>query len=372
MVCLFLQGGRRMRTEDIVSKVFTRSFMGYDIEEVDRFLDEVIDAIEQYEAEKKEMLTAMEYLLKKLENGKRPPVAEMREAIDSGKSAKKRGSLPERTGNARVPAKRADRSAPGKQKGKQERPETKAARSITRGGGNGTPKPVRAPRVSRVAAQQQPPEPKNDQAANAPAVQKREDWLDELLDNLSERDRQGYMKTAQAPAAQPANATKEKPAAAVPKTSRPQSIPETTKTQPAANAQVGAQAPKPQSIPEATKAQPAAQTPQGFAANAQPATKTTEPQRAPEARPAIQTPAAQPAPDTGDKKQEPKPQGAEQAKFSTEDAIRSFEETLRSLGGQVRPEAKPQTDERQPAADGAEESPAHMPKHAAAPEDKKQ
>ena len=58
-----------MRTDEIINKVFTRSFMGYDIEQVDVFLDEVIETLERYEAEKREMLSAMEYLMKKLEHG---------------------------------------------------------------------------------------------------------------------------------------------------------------------------------------------------------------------------------------------------------------------------------------------------------------
>ena len=58
-----------MRIDEIVNKVFTRSFMGYDIEQVDVFLDEVIETLERYEAEKREMLSAMEYLMKKLEHG---------------------------------------------------------------------------------------------------------------------------------------------------------------------------------------------------------------------------------------------------------------------------------------------------------------
>jgi len=74
-----------MRVEDIVSKVFARSFMGYDIEQVDLFLDEVIERFEQYESEKREMLLAMEYLLNKLENGQKLPIAEMKKAIDTGK-----------------------------------------------------------------------------------------------------------------------------------------------------------------------------------------------------------------------------------------------------------------------------------------------
>lgn len=57
-----------IRTADIVGKVFTKSFMGYDMQEVDAFLDEIIEELERYEAERKEMTTAMEYLLKELEN----------------------------------------------------------------------------------------------------------------------------------------------------------------------------------------------------------------------------------------------------------------------------------------------------------------
>ena len=60
-----------MRIDEIVSKVFTRSFMGYDIEQVDVFLDEIIETLERYEADKREMLSAMEYLMKKLEHGRR-------------------------------------------------------------------------------------------------------------------------------------------------------------------------------------------------------------------------------------------------------------------------------------------------------------
>ena len=58
-----------MRIDDIINKNFSRSFMGYDIEQVDGFLDEMIEALERYESEKREMLNAMEYLMKKLERG---------------------------------------------------------------------------------------------------------------------------------------------------------------------------------------------------------------------------------------------------------------------------------------------------------------
>lgn len=53
--------------EDIVKKEFSRAFMGYDMREVDYFLDEIIEQMEVYERERQEMLTAMEYLLRELE-----------------------------------------------------------------------------------------------------------------------------------------------------------------------------------------------------------------------------------------------------------------------------------------------------------------
>lgn len=53
--------------DDIVNQEFSRAFLGYDIQEVDVFLDTLIDRFEKLEAQRKEMLIAMEYLLKKLE-----------------------------------------------------------------------------------------------------------------------------------------------------------------------------------------------------------------------------------------------------------------------------------------------------------------
>lgn len=319
-----------MRTEDIVNRIFTRSFMGYDIEQVDRFLDEVIDAIEQYEAEKKEMLTAMEYLLQKLETGSQLPVAEMREAIDSGRpAAKKRAKLPERTKDVRIPSKRADRSAAGQ----QDQSETKtAARSITRGGGNGTPKPVRAPKVSRVATPQ--PETKNEKATEPPTATKREDWLDELLVSLSERDRHGYT-TTEPHAAHPAVPAEEKAAATAPQAPKQTETPAWTETPEL----------KTQAAPQAADTWPAPE-----AAKAQPTIRTTGANQAPMPPTPVQ----------------------KQTKPTTDEAIRSFEETLRTLGGQFRPETGAQAaDSRQPET-GEDESGAHLPKHAAAPEVKEQ
>lgn len=52
---------------DIIKKKFSRSFAGYDIREVDLFLDEIIDRMEAYEKERTELMMAMDILLKELE-----------------------------------------------------------------------------------------------------------------------------------------------------------------------------------------------------------------------------------------------------------------------------------------------------------------
>ncbi len=192
-----------MRMEDIVNKVFARSFLGYDMEQVDLFLDEIIERFEQYEAEKKEMLLAMEYLLNKLEHEQQLPITEMRKAIDTGKTQKKR--LP---AGSRLNAPIATEPQPPKPSIRQE--ETKPARTIARGAQ--PPKPVRAPKVNRVRVEVEPTEqekPKEaamtqKQPTNAPeptptgdtqpkeAAPAAANWLDELLMNLIEREKTGY------------------------------------------------------------------------------------------------------------------------------------------------------------------------------------
>lgn len=54
-------------TEDIVKKEFSRSLMGYDMQEVDVFLDAIIDRVEKMELERDELVAAMEKLLKRVE-----------------------------------------------------------------------------------------------------------------------------------------------------------------------------------------------------------------------------------------------------------------------------------------------------------------
>lgn len=175
-----------MRTEDIVNRVFTRAFMGYDIEQVDVFLDEVIEALERYEAEKKEMLAAMEYLMKKLEQGQQVPLSDMKKAIDAGRGQTKK-----------TPSGDAAKDGEGKA----------SARSIARGGANAG-KSRRAPKISRVtrgkeskaqiieeakAAQSEQPEltPEEAEARAKRIAAAAASWLDELLINLAEHESSG-------------------------------------------------------------------------------------------------------------------------------------------------------------------------------------
>ena len=180
-----------MRIDEIVNKVFTRSFMGYDIEQVDVFLDEVIETLERYEAEKREMLSAMEYLMKKLEYGQKVPLSDMKKAIDSGRN-------------------RAKPSLPAGSDAREE--EQKTARSITRSGAG---KPIRAPKVSRVKGeddakaqiieeakaaipqQELTPEEADKRAKRMSAAAV--NWLDELLINIAEHETSELAKTTPAP-----------------------------------------------------------------------------------------------------------------------------------------------------------------------------
>jgi cell division septum initiation protein DivIVA len=169
--------------------------MGYDIEQVDFFLDEIIETLERYEAEKREMLAAMEYLMKQVEHGQQIPLSDMKKAIDSGRSQGK-SSLPN--------AQRDD--------------EQKTARSIARG--NGAAKPMRAPKISRVKGEEEakaqiieeakaaiPQQELTQEEADKRAKRMSSaavNWLDELLINIAEHEAIDYDKPLQAtPAPQP-------------------------------------------------------------------------------------------------------------------------------------------------------------------------
>ena len=227
-----------MRTDEIVNQVFTRSFMGYDIEQVDVFLDEVIDTLERYEAEKREMLAAMEYLMKKLEHGQKVPLADMKKAIDSGRSHAK-PSLPE-----------------GEQR--DDEPKT-GARSIARGNGSG--KTMRAPKVNRVKGEEEakaqiieeakaaiPQQALTQEEADRRAKRMSAaavNWLDELLINIAEHETLDFDKPLQAatatatvattpPAPAQAEPAKQAPAPADP-AKQTQEKPQEQTQEPAAN-----------------------------------------------------------------------------------------------------------------------------------------
>ena len=185
-----------MRTDEIVNKNFTRTFMGYDIEQVDLFLDEVIETIERYEAEKREMLSAMEYLMKKLERGQKMPLSDMKKAIDSGRSQQK--------------------PLLSESEGTQEDEQRTSARSIARG--NGAGKSMRAPKVNRVQHEDDKKAQIIEEAKSAipqPELTPEEadrrarrlssaavNWLDELLINMSEHESSDSEKPQQTPAQQ--------------------------------------------------------------------------------------------------------------------------------------------------------------------------
>ena len=56
-----------IKPEDLIKVEFSRSFLGYDMKEVDALLDAVIEQMEAWEKERSEMLTALEYLLQEIE-----------------------------------------------------------------------------------------------------------------------------------------------------------------------------------------------------------------------------------------------------------------------------------------------------------------
>ena len=57
-----------MTAEAIANKSFRRTFLGYDLEEVDDFLDEIIRQIQQMEQERRELTDTIDYLVGELKN----------------------------------------------------------------------------------------------------------------------------------------------------------------------------------------------------------------------------------------------------------------------------------------------------------------
>ena len=79
-----------MTVKDILDKKFGRSFFGYDPQQVDGFLDDIIDQMEALDRERQEMLTAMEYLLKEIEQYEAGGAPEQKEKRRNRKPARRK------------------------------------------------------------------------------------------------------------------------------------------------------------------------------------------------------------------------------------------------------------------------------------------
>ena len=55
-----------MTVEAIANKSFRRTFLGYDLEQVDDFLDEIIQQMQQMEQERRELTDTIDYLVGEL------------------------------------------------------------------------------------------------------------------------------------------------------------------------------------------------------------------------------------------------------------------------------------------------------------------
>lgn len=55
-----------IKAENIVNKEFRKALFGYDREDVDKYLDELIVQLREMEAERKEMVATIEYLVSEI------------------------------------------------------------------------------------------------------------------------------------------------------------------------------------------------------------------------------------------------------------------------------------------------------------------
>ena len=70
-----------MTVEAIANKSFRRTFLGYDLEEVDDFLDEIIRQIQQMEQERRELTDTIDYLVGELRNAGIVPMDREMDAV---------------------------------------------------------------------------------------------------------------------------------------------------------------------------------------------------------------------------------------------------------------------------------------------------
>ncbi len=97
-MCLFFRGA--MQTEDIVRKRFHHSVWGYDIREVDAFLDQICEAIHEMEKDQETLFSEME----RLKTAKREAVRKSERSESAGiaavRAAKRMRKALEESGDA--------------------------------------------------------------------------------------------------------------------------------------------------------------------------------------------------------------------------------------------------------------------------------
>ena len=70
-----------MTVEAIANKSFRRTFLGYDLEQVDDFLDEIIKEMQQMEQERRELTDTIDYLVGELRNAGIVPIDRELDAV---------------------------------------------------------------------------------------------------------------------------------------------------------------------------------------------------------------------------------------------------------------------------------------------------
>ena len=70
-----------MTVEAIANKSFRRTFLGYDLEQVDDFLDEIIKQMQQMEQERRELTDTIDYLVGELRSAGIVPMDRETDAV---------------------------------------------------------------------------------------------------------------------------------------------------------------------------------------------------------------------------------------------------------------------------------------------------
>ena len=70
-----------LSVENIANKSFRRTLLGYDLEQVDDFLDEIIAQLRQMEQERRELTDTIDYLVGELRNAGIVPMDREMDAV---------------------------------------------------------------------------------------------------------------------------------------------------------------------------------------------------------------------------------------------------------------------------------------------------